>query len=223
MTILINQELVNILPGFKVIAYTMEVDNDQTDRFEEYFKTVLSKYADKDNVSKVLTMKRILDGRNAYKKLGKDPSHTRLACEALQRRAIKEGTLYRLGDIIDIGNLLSIETQCSVCVVDADKIEGNVTIRIGLASDEYYGINRGKINISNIPVYCDNIGPFGNPTSDTDRTKVTIDTKKILIMLICFDALNDDYTKDEQLIIDLYKTYTNARKITKIEVDKYDG
>ena len=124
--------------------------------------------------------------------MGKDPSHTRPACEALLRRVVKGNELYRLGDVIDLGNILSIETLRSVCVVDSDKLVGDIVIRLGNSYDNYEGINRGIINVTNIPVYTDEIGPFGCPTSDTLRTAVTATTKSILVMIICFDDLEKD-------------------------------
>ena len=129
---------------------------------------------------------------------------------------IKGDDLYRLGDIIDLGNILSIETMRSVCVVDLDKIASDVTIRIGNKDDIYFGINRGQINVDKIPLYTDKIGPFGNPTSDTDRTKVTSSTENILIMIICFNQ--EDMEKDEEILLSLYQKYANARNINKLEV-----
>ena len=67
-----------------------------------------------------------------------------------------------------------------------------------------------------MPVYCDSVSPFGTPTSDTIRTAVSDETKNILVMIICFDQ--SDYCQDEQLLIDLYKTYANAKEITKLNV-----
>ena len=62
-------------------------------------------------------------------------------CEInLLRRIVKEQPLYRLGDIIDLGNILSILTKRSVCVVDKDKLIGNLTIRLGTKEDIYMTI-----------------------------------------------------------------------------------
>ena len=98
-------------------------------------------------------IEKIKHTRDGYKLLGKDPSHTRPACEALLRRIIKNGNIYRLGDAIDIGNYISIKLMKSVCMVDLDKIVGDINIRIGKVNDIYEGINRGLINVSNIPLY----------------------------------------------------------------------
>ena len=186
MKINISEELINKLPEFTVIGYTLTVDNNKTIEVDQLIQETKIKYQNFVELTDVVKIPKIKVSRDGYKKLGKDPSHTRLACEALLRRVIKGDDLYRLGDIIDLGNILSIETMRSVCVVDLDKLDGNVNIRIGNKEDLYYGINRGQINVDKIPLYTDNLGPFGNPTSDTDRTKVTSSTQNILIMIICF-------------------------------------
>lgn len=216
MKIKIVEQLLEKIPNFLVIPYTMEVDNQKTNAVEELLLALKEKYTNFVPATEIVTIPKLKVSRDGYKKLGKDPSHTRLACEALLRRLIKGDNLYRLGDIIDLGNVLSIETMRSVCVVDLDKIVGDVVIRIGTKEDVYYGINRGLINVDKIPLYTDDLGPFGNPTSDTDRTKVTGSTKNILIMIICFNQ--DDIEKDENIMLELYKKYANARNIKKLEV-----
>ena len=216
MKINIDLELKNKLPDFSVIAYTMTVDNNTTEDVDNLILMVKEKYTNFVPLTEVVTIPKIKVSRDGYKKLGKDPSHTRLACEALLRRMIKGFDVYRINDIVDLGNILSIETMRSVCVVDLDKIASDVTIRIGNKDDIYFGINRGQINVDKIPLYTDKIGPFGNPTSDTDRTKVTSSTENILIMIICFNQ--EDMEKDEEILLSLYQKYANARNINKLEV-----
>ena len=67
-----------------------------------------------------------------------------------------------------------------------------------------------------MPVYKDDISNFGTPTSDTMRTAVSNKTTKILVMIICFD--NHDLMEDENLLINLYKNYANARNIEKLSI-----
>ena len=68
--------------------------------------------------------------------------------------------------------------------------------------------------MTNIPVYTDEIGPFGCPTSDTLRTCVTDSTKSILVMIICFDESEKEF--DEQKLISLYQTFTKIKNMRKI-------
>lgn len=215
----ISNDLKNLLPNFSVIAYEIDFESDfdamnkskEVDEYLEKLYTLVSSKYNYDEITKIPKLKQTRDG---YKKMGKDPSHTRPACEALLRRVVKGNNLYRLGDVIDLGNILSIETLRSVCVVDKDRLVNDVVIRLGTKEDIYEGINRGLINVTNIPVYTDEIGPFGCPTSDTLRTCVTSCTKSILVMIICFDEIEKDV--DEQKLISLYQTFTKIKNIRKI-------
>ena len=215
----ISNDLKNLLPNFSVIAYEIDFESDfdamnkskEVDDYLEKLYTLVSSKYNYDEITKIPKLKQTRDG---YKKMGKDPSHTRPACEALLRRVVKGNNLYRLGDVIDLGNILSIETLRSVCVVDKDRLVNDVVIRLGTKEDIYEGINRGLINVINIPVYTDNVGPFGCPTSDTLRTCVTNTTKKVLVMIICFDEIEKEV--DEQKLISLYQTFTKIKNIRKI-------
>lgn len=216
MKLTIDKTITDKVPSFNVIAYTMEVENAKTKLVDEYLVALSQEYLNKYDMTEIVNIPKLKEARDGYKKLGKDPSHTRPACEALLRRTVKGTGLYRLGDIIDLGNVLSLLTMRSVCVVDADKLVGDINIRIGKDNEPYEGINRGFINITNLPVYEDEIGPFGTPTSDTYRTMVNDKTTKIFIMIICFSQ--QEIEKDENLLLALYQKYAGAQSIKKIEV-----
>lgn len=217
MKLAINGEIIEKLPLFNVIAYTMDVENKNTVDVDNYLSELENEYQNKYNLDMITSIPKLKETRDGYKKLGKDPSHTRPACEALLRRCVKGLGIYRLGDIIDIGNIVSLLTLRSVCVVDCDKLSGNISIRLGKKDEPYEGINRGAINICNLPVYADDLGPFGTPTSDTNRTKITKETKSILIMIICFSDF--ELEQDEQMMLKLYQKYVHAKNINKIEVN----
>jgi len=210
MKIKIDSILQEKLPEFSVISYLMDVENNKT----ETVLNILNNLKSDILIEEVTSDPKIKETRDGYKKLGKDPSHTRPACEALLRRVIKGIQLYSLGDLIDLGNILSVESKRSVCVVDAAKIQGDVTIRIGEDGEYVDAINRGLINAFNLPVYVDDQGIFGSPTSDTIRTSVTESTKQILVMIICFSA--KDKNIDEQRLLDLYINYANAKNLIKL-------
>lgn len=210
MKIKIDSILQEKLPEFSVISYLMDVENNKT----EMVLNILNNLKSDILIEEVTSDPKIKETRDGYKKLGKDPSHTRPACEALLRRVIKGIQLYSLGDLIDLGNILSVESKRSVCVVDAAKIQGDVTIRIGEDGEYVDAINRGLINAFNLPVYVDDQGIFGSPTSDTIRTSVSESTKQILVMIICFSA--KDKNIDEQRLLDLYINYANAKNLIKL-------
>ena len=219
MNLIIKSDIKELIPEFSVIAYEIEFNDDfnaltKSEIVDKYLEKLSIDLPNKYNYDEITKIPKLKITRDGYKKMGKDPSHTRPACEALLRRIVKGNNLYRLGDVIDVGNILSVETLRSVCVVDSDKLVGDVVIRLGKTEDIYEGINRGLINVTNIPVYTDEIGPFGCPTSDTLRTCVTSSTKKILVMIICFDESEKE--NDEQKLINLYQTLTKIKNMTKI-------
>ena len=161
------------------------------------------------DITDVIKLETIKDARDAYKAYGKDPSRYRLATESLYRRLAKGNSLYRINNVVDLGNILSLSSRKSVAVLDYDKIEGDILIRLGNKDEEYYGIGRGKLNIENVPLYEDSKGPFGSTTSDTERTMITDSTKKILLFIISFSG-DEDLMYELEYAKELYEKYANG-------------
>ena len=93
--------------------------------------------------------------RKAYKACGKDPARYRLSAEALTRRVVRGLGLYRVNNIVDLVNLVSLETWISIGGYDAEKIEGDVQMGIGKNNEPYQAIGRGELNIEFLPVFRD--------------------------------------------------------------------
>ena len=219
MKITIKNEILNKLPDFDILAFTMEVTYRETgSELLSLIKNYEDKIKEEYSLEDVLNIPLIKEARDGYKKLGKDPSRYRLACESLYRRLVKGNDLYIINNLVDVGNILSIDLRRSTAVLDLDKIDGDINIRLGRSTDYYEGIGRGVINIENIPCYEDNISPFGSTTSDTLRTSVTSSTKKILLFIVCFGSSEKEY--GENKAIELFTKYCDARNILKIDVIK---
>lgn len=218
MIVYIEREILDKLPLFNVVAYTMDIDLLDSTIIEEEIKKYESMIKEEYSLEEVLNIPLIKEARDSYKKLGKDPSRYRLAVESLYRRLVKGYGLYRINNVVDAGNILSIKLARSTAILDYQKIVGDISIRLGKETDEYYGIGRGLINVSNIPVYTDNVGPFGSTTSDTERTMISQTTKKILVFVICFSENEIDKANDET--INTFKKYANARNIEAVKVIK---
>lgn len=212
-TIKISENIKQITPDFNLGVMTCDVEVKEDIRIDLIINDLEKEIERTIDIKDVVSLPIIKDGRDAYKKYGKDPSRYRLATESLIRRLSKGNKLYRINNLVDLGNILSINTRKSIAVLDYDKIQGDITIRLGKESDEYYGIGRGKINIENIPLYEDDLGPFGSGTSDTERTMITSSTKKILLFIVSFSGTtNLDYELDYAK--ELYLSYANASNIT---------
>lgn len=127
--------------------------------------------------------------RQAYKTLGKDPSRYRPASESLIRRLLQSKNLYQANTLVDLINLASIVHGYSIGGFDASKIAGS-TLRLGVgkADEPYEGIGRGRLNIEALPVYRDELGGIGTPTSDNERTKLTLETSQLLVLINGYDG-----------------------------------
>jgi DNA/RNA-binding domain of Phe-tRNA-synthetase-like protein len=121
------------------------------------------------------------DARSLYKALGLDPTKTRPSSEALLRRVLKGEALYRINTLVDAMNLCSVRAQLPFGLYDLGKIEPPVVLRKGAAGESYEGIRKAAVNVEDRPVLADTRGAFGNPTSDSARTMVTLETRSALV------------------------------------------
>jgi DNA/RNA-binding domain of Phe-tRNA-synthetase-like protein len=121
------------------------------------------------------------DARALYKALGLDPTKTRPASEALLRRALKGEALHRINTLVDAMNLCSLRHQLPFGLYDLDQIHPPVRLRRGAPGEAYGGIGKPSVSVEGRPVLSDAVGPFGNPTSDSARTRITVASKNALL------------------------------------------
>lgn len=150
--------------------------------------------------------------REAYRRAGKDPSRYRPACEQLARRILQGKDLFSIDQLVDFGNLVSLYCGYSTAMLDAEKILGeNITLGIGTSGEPYEGIGRGVLNIENLPVYRDEEGGFATPTSDSVRTMISADTKRILLLINGYDG------NEERLTDALYYAYEGLKRFVEVK------
>jgi DNA/RNA-binding domain of Phe-tRNA-synthetase-like protein len=129
--------------------------------------------------------------RQAYRAVGKDPSRYRGSQEALLRRILKGQGIYQINTVVDINNLVSLHSMHSVGSYDLGHVRGDIAFRVGRQGESYTGIGRDLINVSELPVFADELGPFGSPTSDSERAMVTLDTVRLLMVITSFAGAAD--------------------------------
>jgi len=155
--------------------------------------------------------------RIAYRLCGKDPARYRLSSEALMRRVVKGHQLYRINNVVDLVNLISLKSGMSIGGYDVEKISGNVIFDIGQKDEPYEAIGRGDLNIASLPVFRDSVSSFGSPTSDSVRTSVTGSTKRFLMIIVDFSG--DICTSETvDLSLSLLKKYAKADNIEMVLV-----
>lgn len=193
MIVRVSKEIESVCPGFVGACLEAEVENtpysaelwSEIHALGEQYRQTLTTESLKD-------LSAIAATRRVYRACGKDPSRYRPSSEALIRRMLQGKPLYQIDTLVDLCNLASIRSGYSIGAFDADKFVGDcLTLGIGREGEPYEGIGRGLINIAGLPVYRDAEGGVGTPTSDNERTKVSLGTRRLLVLINGYDGRED--------------------------------
>lgn len=185
MKIEVTEKIKAVCPQLELAILTAEVINSPTsDAFWTEMNEEIRQISTKFSIEEINKRPQILATRKVYKALGKDPNRYRPSAEALCRRIVRGiDILYRVSMLVDIINLVSIRSGISIGGFDMDKIEGElIHLTVGSANDEFEAIGRGSLNMEGLPLYRDNIGGIGTPTSDNERTKISENTTRLLLI-----------------------------------------
>ena len=125
--------------------------------------------------------------RAAYKAFGRNPGRYRVSSEALLRRVRRGDDLYRINSVVDVNNLISIESGLSVGSYDLAHTCGTITLRKAENGEGYTGIGKDFLDMENMLVLADDEGIFGSSMSDSTRAMVTEQTKDVLVVIYCFE------------------------------------
>jgi len=209
MKITISEEIRLRCPEFVGTAVVANVRNSafNAELWEE-IEAFISDYRLHYTVDSIKEMPSIEATRTAYRRCGKDPSRYRPSGEALVRRTLKGNELYQVSTLVDLINLASIAYGYSIGGFDADRIEGDaLCLGIGREGEPYEGIGRGVLNIEGMPVYRDAIGGIGTPTSDHERTKLSLETTSLLTIVNGYDGNRENVDACATYIQELLRRY----------------
>lgn len=202
----------SVCPEFVGACITANISNTQysADLWSE-IDTLGAEYRATLTTESLKDMTSIQATRRIYKLCGKDPSRYRPSGEALVRRVLQGKGLYQVDTLVDLINLASMKYGYSIGAFDADKFSGDtLTLGIGKEGEPYEGIGRGMINIAGLPVYRDTVGGVGTPTSDHERTKVSLSTTRLLVLVNGYDGSEQGVTDTAEYIIKLLNKYCAA-------------
>ena len=212
MNIIVSEEIESVCPTF--VGACVEANVVNTPYCQELWDEIHAlgeKYKETLTTESLKEMSGIAATRKVYRACGKDPSRYRPASEALIRRMLQGKELYQRDTLVDLVNLASIAYGYSIGGFDADKFEGDtLTLGVGKAGEPYEGIGRGMINIEGLPVYRDKIGGVGTPTSDNERTKMNIDTTRLVVLINGYDGDEQHVRENAEYIIQLLKKYCQS-------------
>ena len=184
MKITISTKIREAAPNLQLAIISCEVENSPTNaEFWTEMEAEANRIASTFTIDEINKRPEIAATRQVYKKLGKDPNRYRPSAEALCRRIVRQIPVYQVSVLVDIINLVSIRSGYSIGGFDRDKIQGDIELGVGSAEDYFEAIGRGMLNVEGLPLFRDNVGGIGTPTSDNERTKISMTTTKLLMII----------------------------------------
>ncbi|PSL45220.1 phosphoenolpyruvate synthase [Salsuginibacillus halophilus] len=122
----------------------------------------------------------VREWREVFQTLGISPSKYRPSHEALFRRVAKHEAIPNLHSAVDINNFFSLQYEFPSGIYDTDQLQGAITLRFGREDETFTGINGRSNRAAGKIVTADDLGPFGSPIVDSERTKTTENTTRAL-------------------------------------------
>lgn len=154
----IDQDMKTLWPATRVgcFQYKVQVEKKNEELWKFLKKDIFKKAKDAIFDYGINDIPNIRESRQAYKAFGKDPSRYRVSSEALIRRIGQGKGLYEVNTVVDVNNLISIQSGFSVGSYDAGKIGAELIFRVG-RDNETYRIwsrqwNTGRNIWKNMPV-----------------------------------------------------------------------
>jgi len=169
------------------------------------------------NIEGLTQLPPIMAVRSMYKKLDFDPSRYRPASEALVRRVLQKKGVYYVNSAVDASNYCSLKFLMPFGLYDLDKIEGDIVYRRA-HEGSYTNISGHQISTEGKPFLADNLGVFGNPTSDSQRTAVSLSTRNLLSVVFAGSgASSEELTQILQFAGEIL-THYNKGEIQELKV-----
>jgi len=182
MNITISDNIKALCPSLTLGIIECKICNTPYDqKLWDVINAEIENFSQQYSIPEINKIPSIQSTRMAYKKCGKDPNRYRPSSEALARRIVSGKGLYQISTGVDLINYISFKTGYSIGAFDAQHIIGDISYGIGAKDEVYNGIGRGLLNIEGLPILRDEKGGIGTPTSDEERTKLSLDTTSLLI------------------------------------------
>lgn len=212
MEIRVGREIKEVCPDFVGACLEAVVTNSaHSDALWAEIAEWGEKYRERVTTTTLKQLSPIAATRRVYRACGKDPSRYRPAAEALIRRLLQGKVLHEVNTLVDLINLASIAYGYSIGGFDADRIRGGMlTLGVGQADEPFEGIGRGVVNIEGLPVYRDEEGGIGTPTTDHERTKIRPDTSRLLVLINGYDGDEAKVRENAEYIRQLLRKYAGS-------------
>ena len=151
--------------------------------------------------------------RRLYQSFHIDPTKHRPSSEALWRRLRDKNDFPAVNPLVDLTNLLSLKFQVCFGLYDLEKVQGPAVIVLGDENDNYQGIRKENLNFQGKIVLRDELGAFGNPSSDSLRASVNENSREVMQVLFFHpdDPLRETLLAETASVFSQFVTMAESR------------
>ena len=169
------------------------------------------------NIEGLTQLPPIMAVRAMNKKLDFDPSRYRPASESLVRRVLQQKGIYYVNSAVDASNYCSLKYLMPFGLYDLDQIEGAVVYRRAHGGT-YENMGGRTVSTDGKPFLTDSRGVFGNPTSDSRRTAVSLTTRNLLSVVYAGSgAAQEDLSRILQFTGEMLTRY-NGGSVRDVQI-----
>ncbi|MCQ5375312.1 MAG: phenylalanine--tRNA ligase beta subunit-related protein [Methanomassiliicoccales archaeon] len=205
MKLQFSGEIETRFPPFRVIVESITNVNvaRYSEELEEFKESVLQEVRNEYTLDELKNRPLFKAYRDFFWKIGIDPTKIRPASEALIRRVLQNKPIPSVNALVDAYNLASIRSGIPLAAFDKRTVEGDLYMRFAKKGEQFLGIGMkepieltgNEIVVSDskklIAIY---------PYRDSDATKVTENTKDIILMVCGVPGISDDLLEKAKLI-----------------------
>jgi len=135
-----------------------------------------------------------------FRRAGANPKRYAPSSSALVKRIAKGNGLFRINDLVDANNLLSLTLRIPCGIYDRAGIAGtHLTFDLGAPQATYRGIDGIEQRTQGKLLLHDRDKVLGGPHADAHPTRITAETRHILVVLYLPDAPESPVMLDEVL------------------------
>lgn len=229
MKFAIDEKLTEKYPDIRIgLVIAAGVDNKGKDMdIEKLLENVQEKIKQNFSLDRLMKNMTIAKWRQVYSSFGSKPSDYRSSVEALIRSVLNGRAIRHINKLVDIYNYISLKHAVPAGGEDLDKVEGDISLKFADGGETFVPLNS---TITESPykgevVYCDggsNVLCRRWNWRESDRTKLTEETKNAVVVVEGFDSGVEEATNELSALVGKFcqcktQTFIADKNITEVE------
>ena len=208
----IDEQLLKDFPGLGVkesISSNLKIEGLRPE-LVSFKKEIEDKIRSSNTLEQIKEQKLVRAYRDFYWKVGIDPTKTRPAGEALARRIIGGKELPTINTFVDSYNLVSAQTFIAIGAFDMGKIHHrSLSMRKARCGEPFQGIGMQKdAKLDGVEIVIEDESDHElvavYPYRDSEASKVTEDSKNVLLLMCGVPGISDEVLSQTQLLCESY-------------------